>query len=67
MSLTQKQLETLKQNNENSNYITKEAIRGALYLIMEAKPFKRLPLKLSIVLVYLVLLSTATINRKKIY
>lgn len=42
MPLTKKQLETLKRNNENSNYITREAIRGALYILMETKPFPKI-------------------------
>lgn len=39
MQLTEKQKETLKQNNIESNRVTREAIQGALYLLMEKKDF----------------------------
>lgn len=39
MELTEKQKETLKRNNEGSRYVTREAIRDALYLLMKDKDF----------------------------
>lgn len=42
MLLTEKQKETLKQNNIESNRVTREAIQGALYLLMEKKDYGRI-------------------------
>lgn len=39
MRLTDKQRETLKNNNLESNRVTREAIRGALYMLMERRPY----------------------------
>ena len=39
MQLTEKQAETLKQNNLESNRVTREAIQGALYLLMETQDY----------------------------
>lgn len=39
MELTEKQKETLKRNNAESKFITCEAIKEALYLLMEKKDF----------------------------
>ncbi len=39
MQLTEKQKETLKANNLESNRVTREAIQGALYILMEKKPY----------------------------
>lgn len=44
MQLTEKQKETLKQNNIESNRITREAIQGALYLLMEKKDYDKITL-----------------------
>lgn len=40
MQLTKKQIETLKRNNEESNYITREAIQDALYLLMDKHDYQ---------------------------
>lgn len=42
MQLTEKQKETLRQNNIESNRITRESIQGALYLLMEKKDFDKI-------------------------
>lgn len=42
MGLTQKQKETLKQNNERSNCVTREAIWGALYILMQTEDFNKI-------------------------
>lgn len=42
MGLTEKQKETLKNNNEESNRITRESIRGALYILMKQKDFSKI-------------------------
>lgn len=39
MEMTEKQKETLKRNNFESNQLTREAIRDALYLLMRKKDF----------------------------
>ena len=39
MRLTERQRETLKHNNLESNRVTREAIQGALYMLMERKPY----------------------------
>lgn len=39
MRLTEKQKETLKNNNLESKRVTREAIQGALYQLMERKPY----------------------------
>lgn len=39
MEMTEKQKETLKRNNFESNQVTREAIRDALYLLMKKKDF----------------------------
>ena len=40
MRLTEKQLETLKRNNTESNYITRESIQEALYLLMKKNNYE---------------------------
>jgi len=40
MQLTEKQIETLKRNNEESNYVTRESIQDALYLLMEKSNYE---------------------------
>ena len=40
MELTQKQRETLKKNNMESNAVTREAARDALFLLMEEKDYE---------------------------
>ncbi len=42
MRLTEKQKETLKKNNLESNKVTREAIQGALYLLMERKAYNEI-------------------------
>ena len=42
MQLTEKQSETLKQNNIESNHITREAICGALYQLMEKNAYEEI-------------------------
>lgn len=44
MQLTEKQKETLKQNNIESNRVTREAIQGALYLLMEKNDYDKITL-----------------------
>lgn len=39
MRLTERQMETLKHNNLESKRVTREAIQGALYMLMERKPY----------------------------
>ncbi len=39
MRLTEKQRETLKRNNEESNYMTREAAQDALYLLMKEQDY----------------------------
>ena len=39
MGLTEKQKETLKRNNEESNFVTREAIQGALFRLMEMQDY----------------------------
>lgn len=39
MEMTEKQKETLKRNNYESNQVTREAIRDALYILMRKKDF----------------------------
>ncbi len=39
MELTKKQKETLKRNNAESKFITREAIKEALYILMEKKDY----------------------------
>lgn len=40
MRLTEKQIATLKRNNEESNHITRESIQEALYLLMEKNDYE---------------------------
>ncbi len=42
MHLTEKQKETLKQNNIESNRVTREAIQGALYFLMEKNDYDQI-------------------------
>lgn len=42
MELTKKQIETLKRNNEEAKFITREAIKEALYILMEKKEFSEI-------------------------
>lgn len=42
MQLTEKQKETLKQNNVESNRVTRDAIQGALYFLMEKNDFDKI-------------------------
>jgi len=42
MQLTEKQKKTLKANNLESNRITREAMQGALYILMDEKPYKEI-------------------------
>ena len=42
MEMTETQKETLKRNNLESNRVTREAIRDALYLLMRKKEFDRI-------------------------
>lgn len=42
MELTEKQKQTLKRNNAESNYVTREAIREALYILMRKKSFEEI-------------------------
>ena len=39
MGLTEKQKQTLKRNNEESNFVTREAVQGALFQLMETQDF----------------------------
>lgn len=39
MEMTKKQIETLKRNNRESNQVTREAIRDALYILMRKKDY----------------------------
>lgn len=40
MGLTKKQKETLKRNNEESNFVTREAVQEALFLLMREKDYE---------------------------
>ena len=42
MGLTEKQRETLKRNNEESNYVTREAAQDALYLLMKEQDYEEI-------------------------
>ncbi len=42
MRLTERQRETLKNNNIESNRVTREAIQGALYLLMEKRAYEEI-------------------------
>lgn len=42
MELTQKQRETLRQNNVESNAVTREAIRDALFLLLETAEYEEI-------------------------
>lgn len=42
MEMTEKQKETLKRNNYESNQVTREAIRDALYILMQKKDFSEI-------------------------
>lgn len=42
MEMTEKRQKILKLNNEESNYVTREAIRDALYLLMKKKSFQEI-------------------------
>lgn len=42
MEMTQKQKETLKRNNYESNQVTREAIRDALYILMQKTDFSQI-------------------------
>ncbi len=42
MEMTEKQKETLKRNNYESNQVTREAIRDALYILMQKKDFNEI-------------------------
>ncbi len=42
MEMTEKRQKILKLNNEESNYVTREAIRDALYLLMKRKSFQEI-------------------------
>lgn len=42
MGLTQKQKETLKRNNEESNRVTRESIGCALYILMKSEDFNKI-------------------------
>jgi AcrR family transcriptional regulator len=42
MEKTEKQRRILKLNNEESNYVTREAIRDALYILMRKKDFSEI-------------------------
>jgi AcrR family transcriptional regulator len=42
MELTEKQKETLKRNNEESNFVTREAAQEALFLLMKEQDYEEI-------------------------
>ena len=42
MRLSQKQRDTLKKNNEESNFVTREAVQEALFLLMKEQDYEEI-------------------------